>query len=134
MSAGNGGVVRREPTASTHPLVRTHPATGEKALYVNPQFTRRIVGYKKEESDALLKFLFDHLAFGQVCRIILTKPGLWDPVLIYVVSGLPSADEVDPGDCGGLGQPRCGAHGDCGLAEWAEAAYREDYSAGGGAV
>ena len=39
-----------------------HPVTGEKALYINEGFTRRIVGFKKEESDYLLKFLFDHLA------------------------------------------------------------------------
>ncbi|KAI4135112.1 MAG: hypothetical protein LQ341_005928 [Variospora aurantia] len=57
-------IVRREPVTSVHPLVRTHPATGEKALVVNPQFTRYIVGYKKEESDALLKFLYDYIAFG----------------------------------------------------------------------
>jgi len=36
--------------------------TGEKALYINEGFTRRIAGLKKEESDYLLRFLFDHLA------------------------------------------------------------------------
>ena len=38
--------------------------TKEKALYVNQGFTRRIVGFKQEESDALLKFLYDHIAKG----------------------------------------------------------------------
>lgn len=47
-----------------HPLVRQHPVTGEKALYVNQGFTRRIVGYKTEESDYLLNFLFDHISKG----------------------------------------------------------------------
>ena len=57
--------MRRDPVTSIHPLVRTHPATGEKALFVNPQFSRRIVGFKKEESDYLLNFLYDHIAKGQ---------------------------------------------------------------------
>ncbi|KAH7890315.1 hypothetical protein F5I97DRAFT_1826480 [Phlebopus sp. FC_14] len=47
-----------------HPLVRRHPVTGEKALYVNQGFTRYIVGFKAEESEYLLKFLYDHIAKG----------------------------------------------------------------------
>ncbi|KAG6846582.1 hypothetical protein H0H93_012998, partial [Arthromyces matolae] len=63
-SRQRGGPVRREPVETEHPLVRVHPATGEKALYVNQGFTKRIVGFKTEESEWLLKFLFDHIAKG----------------------------------------------------------------------
>jgi sulfonate dioxygenase len=57
-----GGHVRREPVANVHPVIRVHPVTGEKALFVNEQFTRYIVGLKKEESDAVLRFLYDFIA------------------------------------------------------------------------
>ena len=42
-----------------HPLVRTHPVTGWKSLWINQAMTVQIDGFDKAESDAILKYLFD---------------------------------------------------------------------------
>ncbi|KAI0091130.1 TauD-domain-containing protein [Irpex rosettiformis] len=79
-----GHPVRREPVETIHPVVRVHPATGWKSVYVNPGelhvpqkalyshtgltaflpigFVRRIVGVPKAESDAILNLLFHQIS------------------------------------------------------------------------
>jgi taurine dioxygenase len=64
-----------------HPVVRTHPATGRKALYVNRLMTREIEGLPKDESEALLEMLFDHQEQPQFVYAHVWRPGdilMWD--------------------------------------------------------
>ena len=44
-----------------HPVVRTHPVTGRKSLYVNAGFTSRLVGVPRDEGDAMLRYLYQHM-------------------------------------------------------------------------
>lgn len=46
---------------NSHPVIRTHPVTGRKLLFVNSSYTTRINELAKDESDALLAFLYQHV-------------------------------------------------------------------------
>ncbi|MBJ7439665.1 MAG: TauD/TfdA family dioxygenase [Sphingopyxis sp.] len=64
-----------------HPVVRSHPETGEKILYVNYTFTSRIIGVSEEESDSLLRLLFDRIKVPEYQVRFRWTPnaiGIWD--------------------------------------------------------
>ena len=64
-----------------HPVVRVHPVTGRKLLFVDRAFTTRIVQLGRAESDALLSFLFQHIETPKLsCRFRWQKNSIafWD--------------------------------------------------------
>lgn len=66
---------------SEHPIVRTHPETGRKALFVNRGFTTHIPQLNRNESDALLDMLYDHAETPEYqCRFKWQKNSIafWD--------------------------------------------------------
>tara|TARA_Y100001970_G_scaffold293013_1_gene437188 strand:- start:3755 stop:4342 length:588 start_codon:yes stop_codon:yes gene_type:complete len=49
-----------DTSAATHGLVKLHPVTNRKSLYLSRLMTRHVIGMKRDESDDLLNILFDH--------------------------------------------------------------------------
>jgi len=66
--AGSG--VNTEQMSGIHPVIRTHPETGRKSLFVNPAHTVSFDGWTEQESAGLLAFLFAHqIAPEFQCRL-----------------------------------------------------------------
>lgn len=69
--------LRRKVEGNVHPMVRTHPVTGEQALYVDPSYGVGIEGMPAEESAPILAFLCAHLVqHAFTCRL------RWEPDML----------------------------------------------------
>ncbi len=74
-------VVQSDTYESEHPIVRTHPETGRKALYVSRAHTLRFKDMTSEESDPLINFLSDQIVRPEYQCRLRWEPGtlaLWD--------------------------------------------------------
>jgi taurine dioxygenase len=71
---GGDAASRTAVTTTRHPVVRTHPETGARSLFVNPLFTEKIDGLRRHESDVVLGLLFEAAVAPE--RVVRWK---WEP-------------------------------------------------------
>ncbi|MER5845191.1 TauD/TfdA family dioxygenase [Streptomyces prasinus] len=87
-------------TASEHPLVRVHPETGERVLFVNGYYVERITGLSRPESRAVLEMLLE-----QATRPEYTVRFRWEPGSVAFWDNRATI-HLAPGDAAHLGRPR----------------------------
>ena len=70
----------------THPVVRTHPGSGRKGLFVHAAYTQRLEGFEEQESQAILQFLHNHAARLEFTCRVRWRPNMvlvWDNRCVY---------------------------------------------------
>ena len=77
--------------SNSHPIVRTHPETGKKILFVNWTYTKKIVGLEENESNEILNKIFEHQSrLDLTCRFSWTENAvaIWDnrSVIHYAIA------------------------------------------------
>ncbi len=86
-----GGYERLKPMLdqhppTEHPVIRVHPVSGRKTIFVNPLFTTHIVGVPAKESAAILAFLYEHVVTPEHTVRFAWAPGsiaIWDNRAVY---------------------------------------------------
>lgn len=81
VQTGKGTNADKMDMKAEHPVVRTNPESGRKALYVNCAHTSHFAGMTPQESAPLLRFLFDHLGRPEFTCRFAWRPGdltIWD--------------------------------------------------------
>ena len=80
---GYGALAQNHQAAAriAQPVIRTHPGSGRKAIYVNPMFTESIIGLTEEESETILSLLYRHCIRPEFILRLRWQPGtvvIWD--------------------------------------------------------
>ena len=73
--------LRKELPGTQHPVIRTHPKSGRKGLFVNRFFTEKIDGLTPKESAELLRYLYEVIETPEFCYRLRWAPGtlaIWD--------------------------------------------------------
>ena len=74
-------MMKRNTLVSEHPLIRVHPESGERVLFVSPSFLKSIVGMSPRESQVLIEFLWEHIVRTEFTVRFKWEPGsiaFWD--------------------------------------------------------
>ena len=88
----------------SHPVIRTHPETGARAIYVNPLFTTHIEGLTAAESRDILNFLYRHIVTPEFTVRLSWKPhtlAIWDNRSVQhkpINDFFPQHRKLQPGD------------------------------------